>query len=71
MKRSTSWDPNDKVGSDGSGESKYLSGEEPLRYVIFFENIETATAPAQEVIITDQLDTANMDLLQQAAKKLA
>ncbi|MBI3988874.1 MAG: hypothetical protein HY347_04575, partial [candidate division NC10 bacterium] len=29
---------------------------------IFFENVETATAPAQEVVITDQLDVAKMDL---------
>jgi len=57
-----SMDPNDKVGSEGAGDQKYLSGEEPLRYSIFFENLETATAPAQEVVITDQLDTANMDL---------
>jgi YVTN family beta-propeller protein len=55
-------DPNDKVGSQGAGTPRYLSGEEPLRYAIFFENVETATAPAQEVIITDQLDQARMDL---------
>ena len=58
----TSFDPNDKIGSQGVAEPKYLSGEEPLRYIIFFENLETATAPAQEVVITDQLDTVKMDL---------
>jgi hypothetical protein len=29
--------------------------------VTYFENLETATAPAQEVVITDQLDGAKMD----------
>ena len=57
-----SFDPNDKVGSQGIGGLQYLSSKEPLRYSIFFESLETATAPAQEVIITDQLDTAKMDL---------
>ncbi len=55
-------DPNDKVGSQGSGTARHLSGEEPLRYAIYFENVETATAPAQEVVITDQLDLAKLDL---------
>ena len=55
-------DPNEKVGSLGTGELQYLSGEEPLRYAIYFENIETATAPAQEVVITDFLDVSNLDL---------
>lgn len=49
-------DPNDKVGSSGAGPPRYVAGSEPLRYAIYFENIVTATAPAQEVTITDQLD---------------
>ena len=57
-----SFDPNDKVGSQGTGPSHFLSGQEPLRYSIFFQNVETATAPAQEVVITDQLDTATVDI---------
>ncbi len=55
-------DPNDKAASQGAGDLQFLSGEEPLRYAVFFENIPTATAPAQVVEITDQLDTVNMDL---------
>jgi hypothetical protein len=58
----TSVDPNAKIGSQGAGAGQYLSGNEPLRYAIFFENLNTATAPAQEVFITDQLDAAQMDL---------
>lgn len=56
------FDPNDKVGAGGAGAQRFISGEEPLRYAVFFENIETATAPAQEVVITDQLDPTTMDL---------
>lgn len=58
----TSFDPNSKQGSEGVGQSRHLAGEEPLRYEILFENLETASAPAQEVVITDQLDAASMEL---------
>lgn len=52
-----SFDPNDKVGSLGSGGiGKFLSGTEPLRYNICFENLDTATASAQEVVIIDDLN---------------
>jgi hypothetical protein len=57
-----SFDPNDKIGTRGAGELRFKVGEEPLPYIIYFENLETATAAAQEVVITDQLDTAQMDL---------
>ncbi|MBI2918245.1 MAG: PD40 domain-containing protein [Chloroflexi bacterium] len=55
-------DPNDIAGPVGSGKERYVSGAEPLRYAIFFENVEKATAPAQEVIVQDQLDAARFDL---------
>lgn len=55
-------DPNDKIGSRGAGEAHFLSSEEPLRYIIYFENLATATAPAQEVFITDTLDVSNLNL---------
>lgn len=57
-----SMDPNDKIGSLGVGAERYNSGKEPLRYSIYFENIATATAPAQDVVITDQLDISKLDL---------
>jgi len=44
------------------GTAHYISGMEPLRYVISFENQQTATAPAQDVVITDRLDSASLDL---------
>jgi hypothetical protein len=57
-----SFDPNDKLGSRGVESVQFISGEEPLRYSILFENLETATAPAQEVVITDKLDVDRLDL---------
>lgn len=54
-------DPNEKVGSHQAG-GEFIAGEEPLRYAVHFENDPVlATAPAQEVVITDQLDP-NLDL---------
>ena len=58
----TSFDPNEVVGSEGVGDVHYISGNEPLRYSIFFENMGTATAAAQEITIIDQLGTATADL---------
>ena len=55
-------DPNDKVGANGSGNEHFTTGALPLRYMVFFENKPEATAPAHEVVITDQLDTAKLDL---------
>jgi hypothetical protein len=55
-------DPNDKAGAQGVGMPRYLSGEEPVRYVVFFENEIDANAPAQKVVVTDQLDATKLDL---------
>jgi hypothetical protein len=57
-----SLDPNEKAGSPGIGPQQYISGQEPLRYTIFFENSASASASAQQVTVTDQLETANLDL---------
>lgn len=57
-----SFDPNLKIGARGGGTPAYVSGDRPLRYTIFFENSPSATAPAQEVLITDQLDAATLEL---------
>ena len=59
----TSWDPNDKIGPAGAGSpERYINGNEPLPYIINFENLATATAPAQTVVVTDQLDLSKYDL---------
>ncbi len=50
-------DPNDIVGPAGVGDGNWIRPEEPLPYIIHFENDpDVATAPAQEVFITNQLD---------------
>ncbi len=57
-----SGDPNDLVGSPGDGSPKhYLTGSQPLRYAVYFENEATASAPAQAVTISNPLD-ANLNL---------
>jgi WD40 repeat protein len=49
------FDPNEKVGLAGwDGVGSIIPGTRMV-YTIFFENVITATAPAQEVFITDQL----------------
>jgi hypothetical protein len=60
--RATSMDPNDKVGPAGIGVGRYISGYTPFEYVVLFENLANATAPAVEVLITDLLDPTTMDL---------
>ncbi len=62
IKDSNSIDPNDKVGALGVDDARFLSGDTLLPYAVFFENLQTATAAAQEVTITDQLDVDRLDL---------
>lgn len=50
-------DPNDIVGPNGFGEEKWITTTATLPYTIRFENQATATAPAQQVIITQTLDS--------------
>jgi RHS repeat-associated protein len=54
-----SGDPNQKSGP-GWGVAGYVVGDGLLSYRVDFENDPTATAPAQFVLITDQLDR-NLD----------
>ena len=58
----SSLDPNEKVGSRGAGPQHYITSATPFRYAVYFANKDTATAPAQQVSITDQLDTTHDDL---------
>jgi hypothetical protein len=60
--RVSSLDPNEKIGSRGVGIQQFISGATPLRYAVFFANKEAATAPAQVVVLSDQLDAMNDDL---------
>jgi hypothetical protein len=49
-------DPNDIIGPAGYGEERWVSSQDTLPYTIRFENTADATAPAQRVVITQQLD---------------
>ena len=53
-------DPNEKMGLIGFGTEKFISKQIPLPYTIDFENVPIATAAAQRVRVTDQLDS-NVD----------
>ena len=55
-----SLDPNDKTGPVGWGDEAYVRQENRMQYQVEFENLPTATASAQEVVVTDQLDV-NLD----------
>jgi hypothetical protein len=52
----SSVDPNEKLGAHGT-----LSGQQALPYSIRFENLSSATAPAQHVVVADALDPITLD----------
>ncbi len=58
----SSLDPNDKSGLPGTGTARFVTPSVTIPYVVQFENKKSATAPAQGVTITDQLDIAKLDL---------
>lgn len=55
-----STDPNELTGNTGAGPQRFIAAGDQLTYTIFFENLPTAQAAAQEVTITDALP-ANLD----------
>jgi len=55
-------DPNDKNGPLGALAEQFVAPDVPLSYTIHFENLSTATAAAQVVLVSDQLDPQLMDL---------
>ena len=58
-----SCDPNDKIGYlSPSGSRYYNENKINFTYVINFENKDSATAPAQEVYITDTLDVTKFNV---------
>ena len=57
----SSFDPNDLVGIPGVAAARWVSGQPPVSYVVSFANESTATVPAQQVIVTDLLNT-NLDM---------
>ena len=55
-------DPNAKLGPLGFGAQRAVAADQTLAYEIRFENVETATAPAQVVRLSDALDPSRFDL---------
>jgi RHS repeat-associated protein len=53
-------DPNDIIGPAGFGPENFVPGSSVDAYTINFENSSTATAPAQHIVINQQLDP-NLD----------
>jgi len=60
-------DPNALVGPAGVGVQRWMSGAQALAYTIMFSNDSTATAPAQQVVVTEPLgpnaNTSSLRLL--------
>lgn len=54
-------DPNDKLGPVGVHSQRYITGNEPMNYLIRFENYASATAAAQYVKVIDTLDVNKFD----------
>ncbi|GHT51388.1 hypothetical protein FACS189440_20340 [Bacteroidia bacterium] len=53
----SSFDPNEIVGPSGYSEQNFIQKRSHLNYTLYFENdAEKATAPAQEIFLTDTLD---------------
>lgn len=52
-----SWDPNAKAGPTGYGLEGFIPKDIELPYIIYFENLAEATAEAEDIVITDVLDT--------------
>ena len=61
-KVTVSHDPNDIAGAIGFDTPQWISESQPLPYTVFFANKRNATAPAQVVRVTDQLDFPGADL---------
>jgi len=55
-------DPNEKVGAIGVGPGRFIMGSASSSYAVFFENKPTATAPAQEIVVTDNIDPGKIEL---------
>ncbi len=56
-----SMDPNEIVGPHGYDTENYISNKNLMNYRVFFENKDSAMAPANDVIILDTLDAKKFD----------
>jgi hypothetical protein len=57
-----SLDPNELVGTTGGGAAHAVTTSGAHTFAVYFENAKTASAPAQEVRVTDHLNPAQYDL---------
>lgn len=55
VRRMIAHDPNEKLSPDGYGPERFVAARAPIEYRINFENIPEATAPAQQILIVDQI----------------
>jgi hypothetical protein len=55
-------DPNQKYGPGNNPDKIWLNTKNDKGYTIEFENVPSASAPAQTVVITDTLDASKIDL---------
>lgn len=55
-------DPNAKAGPAGVTKGHWVLNNQPLTYTVSFENEPTATLPAQQVVVTDQLHPRKVKL---------
>ncbi len=56
-----SQDPNEKTSAVGDGENGFVAAGVPASYMVHFENLSSATAPAQRVVVTDVIDQGAFD----------
>jgi len=49
------WDPNDKAGPTGYGESKHIKQDGEIAYIVYFENDTSAASYAEDIWIVDTL----------------
>ncbi len=62
MNSVTSFDPNEIYGPEGHTPTRYLKKGSELDYVVTFENVDTALAPAQVVRVNLTLDPTKFDV---------
>lgn len=62
FKDASSIDPNIKIGPVGNEPENYFYGQSKVNYTIYFENLNSATAPATSVEIFDTLDVNFFDI---------
>ncbi|QQR87327.1 MAG: T9SS type A sorting domain-containing protein [Flavobacteriales bacterium] len=58
----SSFDPNEKYAPSRVANAPYFNSATPLTYTICFENVDTASAAAQTVLLSDSLDIERFDV---------